>query len=114
MSVLDTFWRYGRPSDMERIKREKGNDTPGYIKSLEAEAENLTSRVYYLEAALESTTSLLDRCAKRLPDPAKLNLVLQLAVCEMANVTEYGALPERDDHLDAISHVRDLLKGVAV
>ena len=67
-----------------------------------------------LRGMLESTTSLLDRCAERLPDPVNLKMVLQLAECEMANVEEYGTRDEVREHRDAISHVRGLLKGVAV
>ena len=67
-----------------------------------------------LRGMLESTTSLLDRCAERLPDPVNLKMVLQLAEWVLANVEGYGPVPDFQKSEDAIFDLRGLLKGVAV
>ena len=92
-------------SDLERIKTEAGNASPTYIKALEAEAERLQSERDELRGALDATTSLLDRCAKRLPDPAHLRVVLSLA----EGLGAHG-MPTRKER-KALNNVRATLEG---
>jgi len=97
-------------SDLERIKTEAGNASPTYIKALEAEAERLQSERDELRGALDATTSLLDRCAKRLPDPDDLRLVIGsmsnvVSVCRGLKDANATRLVKAHDN------VRDTLKG---
>jgi len=75
------------------------------ITVLEAEVKRLLSERDELRGALDATTSMLDRCAKRLPDPAHLRVVLSLA----EGLGAHG-MPTRKER-KALNNVRATLEG---